>query len=80
MDAEIFAEARKALDDCPSIPATVRAHVDGGVVWLTGIARRRSERAEAENVVRRVPGVQQIVNKITVVQPPIHDSELSDRS
>ena len=70
MDAEIFAQARKALDERPSIPATVRVHIDDGVAWLTGMARRASERTEAEDVVRQIPGVQQVVNKITVLQPP----------
>ena len=69
-DTDIFAEARKALDDRPSIPATVRVHIDDGVAWLTGMARRASERKEAEDIVRHVPGVQRIVNKVTVAEPP----------
>ena len=70
-DTDIFAEARKALDERPSIPATVRVHIDDGVAWLTGMARRASERMEAEDIVRHVPGVLRIVNKITVAEPPI---------
>jgi osmotically-inducible protein OsmY len=70
MDADIFAEARKALDERPSIPATVRVHVDDGVAWLTGMARRASERTEAEAVVRHVRGVRQVVNEITLAQAP----------
>jgi osmotically-inducible protein OsmY len=71
-DTEIFAEARKALDDCPSIPATVRVHVEDGVAWLTGMARHAPEAAEAEAVVRQVPGVQRVVNKIALAEatPP----------
>ena len=69
-DTDIFAEARKTLDDRPSIPATVHVHIDDGVAWLTGIARRTSERTEAEDVVRQVPGVQRVVNKITVAEQP----------
>jgi osmotically-inducible protein OsmY len=68
-DTDIFAEARRSLDERPSIPATVRVHVDDGVAWLTGMVRRAHERAEAEEVVRNVRGVQRIVNKITVAQP-----------
>jgi osmotically-inducible protein OsmY len=68
-DTEIFAQARKALDDRPSIPATVRVHIDDGTAWLTGTVRLTSERVEAEDVVRQVPGVQHIVNKIAVAQP-----------
>ena len=67
-DAEIFAQARKALDERPSIPATVRVHIDDGTAWLTGTVRLASERVEAEDVVRQVPGVLRIVNKISVTQ------------
>lgn len=69
-DPDIFADARKALDDCPSIPATVRVHIDDGVAWLTGMARRASERTEAESVLWQIPGVQHIVNEITVAEQP----------
>jgi osmotically-inducible protein OsmY len=65
-DTDIFAQARKALDDDPSIPATVRIHIEEGLAWLTGTVRRASERRDAEEVVRQVPGVQRVVNKITV--------------
>ena len=69
-DAEIFAEARNALDCRPSIPGTVHVHVDDGVATLTGNVRLASERAEAEDVVRHVRGVQRVVNEITVPQLP----------
>ena len=69
-DTEIFAEARRTLDQRPSIPATVHVHVQEGVAWLTGMARRASERTEAEDVVRHVPGVDSVVNKITVADVP----------
>ena len=67
-DAEIFAQARRALDDRPSIPPTVRVHIDGGTAWLTGTARLPAERAEAEAVVRAVPGVRRIVNNVSVTR------------
>lgn len=67
-DAEIFAQARKALDERPSIPATVRVHIDDGAAWLTGIVRLSSQRAEAEQAVHQVPGVRRVVNKLTVAQ------------
>jgi hypothetical protein len=60
----------KALDERPSIPATVRVHIDDGTAWLTGTVRLTSERVEAEDVVRQIPGVQRIVNKIAVAQLP----------
>jgi osmotically-inducible protein OsmY len=69
-DAELFADARSALDCRPSIPGTVHVHIDGGVATLTGSVRLASERAEAEDVVRHVPGVRRIINEITVPQLP----------
>ena len=69
-DAEIFAEARLALDRHPTMPGTVRVHIDDGVATLTGSVRRSSERAEADKAVRRVHGVRRLVNKITVAQTP----------
>lgn len=69
-DADIFAQARKALDERPTIPATVRVHIDDGVAWLTGTVRRAGERTEAQDVVREVPGIRRVVNKISVAQPP----------
>jgi osmotically-inducible protein OsmY len=69
-DADIFSAARKALDDQPSIPATVRVHVDGGIATLTGTVRVASERAAAEDAVRSVPGIQRVINEVSVAQPP----------
>ena len=67
-DAEIFAEARHALDHRPAVPATVRVHVDLGVATLTGTVRLPFERSEAEDAVRAVPGVRRVINEITVGQ------------
>ena len=69
-DAEIFARARRALDDRPSIPSTVRVHIVDGVAFLTGTSRRPEARSEAEDAVRRVTGVQRVVNTITSASPP----------
>ena len=66
LDPDIFAAARKALDDDPRVPQDVRVHVDRGEVTLTGTVRWQQERSEAETVVRRVDGVRRIVNNITV--------------
>ena len=81
-DAEIFAEARHALDQRANVPATVRIHIDKGTATLTGTVRLPSERAEAEDTVRGVKGVLRLVNDITVAQvisaegfePPDEDS------
>ena len=34
-DAAVFADARKRLDDSPTVPGTVRVHVDSDTVTLT---------------------------------------------
>jgi osmotically-inducible protein OsmY len=67
-DADIFVEARGALDRCANVPATVRVHVDNGCATLTGSVRLPSERSEAEDAVRRVKGIHRFVNHITVSQ------------
>lgn len=69
-DAEIFAEARHALDERPAVPASVRIHVDEGVMTLTGSVRLSSERSEAQDTVRSVPGVRRLVNEIVVARIP----------
>jgi osmotically-inducible protein OsmY len=69
-DAEVFAAARRALDGRPSIPATVRVHVNGGVAWLTGTVRSAAERLEAESVVHGVAGVRRVVNTLVVGAAP----------
>jgi osmotically-inducible protein OsmY len=68
LDSDVFAEARKALDDNPSVPQDVRVHVDRGTVTLTGTVRWPREKSEAETVVRRIVGVLGVVNRITVAQ------------
>ena len=69
-DAEIFVEARHALDQRRTVPTTVRVHVDHGVATLTGSVRLAVQRSEAEDVVQHIAGVQRIVNDIVVGQPP----------
>ena len=69
-DAEIFVNARHALDQRPAVPATVRLHVNQGVVTLTGSVRLSAERSEAENMVRRIPGVRKVINEIIVARVP----------
>lgn len=68
-DAEIFVDARRALDRRPSIPATVRVHIEHGIATLTGTVRLPAERAEAEAAVRDVAGIRRIVNEIAVSVP-----------
>jgi osmotically-inducible protein OsmY len=69
-DAEIFGEARRALDARLNVPAIVRVHVEHGTATLTGSVRLPAERMEAEETVRAVPGVQRVINEILVARPP----------
>jgi len=65
-DPEIFVDAKKALEDRPSVPPEVHVHVEYGNLTLTGSVRWPFERAEAEAAVRHVEGVRRLVNRITV--------------
>jgi osmotically-inducible protein OsmY len=69
-DAEIFADARKALDQRPTVLQGVHVHVDRGVVTLTGSVRQPFERADAEEAVRPVEGIRRLVNDIIVTHAP----------
>jgi osmotically-inducible protein OsmY len=69
-DAEIFVDARHALDERPAVPATVRVHVNDGVVTLTGSVRLPSQQLEAEETIRHVPGLRRLVNDIVVADMP----------
>lgn len=69
-DADIFADARKALDQHPTVPQGVHVHVSWGTVTLTGSVRRPFERSHAEEAVRRVEGIRGLVNGIIVTQAP----------
>ena len=69
-DANIFAAARRALDERPNVPPEVRIHVEHGYITLTGSVRWPAEREEAEDVVRQVPGVHAVINNIVVAEMP----------
>jgi osmotically-inducible protein OsmY len=69
-DAAAFGEARKALDECPSVPGTVRVHVEDGVVTLTGTVQRPSQRSDAEQAVRPAIGERRLLNTIIVAEVP----------
>ena len=68
LDSDVFAAARKALDDDPRIPQDVRVHVDRGTVTLTGTVRLPRQKADAEAVVGQIDGAHRIVNHISVAQ------------
>ena len=69
-DAEIFVDARRALDERPAVPATVHVHVSNGVATLTGSVRFASQQLEAEDAIRHVPGLRRLVNDIVVSEMP----------
>lgn len=73
IDLEIATRTQRALALHPDIPLTICVHVGAGVAWLTGTAAHRSERVEAERVVRRVAGVWRVVNQIFVGEPAIDE-------
>jgi osmotically-inducible protein OsmY len=68
-DGDIFGEARTALDRRLDIPETVHVHIVGGVAILTGTVRLPGEQCLAEDTVRRVNGVRQVVNRMTLARP-----------
>ena len=67
-DGDIFGEARVALDRHPDIPSAVHVHVAGAVATLTGGVATPGQYALAEETVRRVKGVRQVVNRITLTR------------
>ena len=74
-DAAVFADARKHLDDRPTVPSTVHVHVQDGLVTLTGTVLRASQRTDAEDTVRPLIGERRLLNKITVTTVPNADIE-----
>lgn len=69
-DAQIFGDARHALDQRLAVPATVHLHVNHGVITLTGSVQPPSQQLEAEEAVRHVRGVRRCVNDIVVADMP----------
>ena len=67
-NAEIFIATRRALDERPAVPGTVRVYVDDRLVILTGTVRRLFEAQEAEEAVRSMVGDRRLVNDIVVTE------------
>lgn len=76
-DRRIERAARRALEWDVRVPNGVRAEVTDGVVRLHGVAVQRfSQREAAEEAVRNLIGVRDIVNEIKVIPvPPPADLE-----
>lgn len=68
-DADIAADAVRALDLRATLPATIQVVVHNGHVTLTGIVTTLFQREIAEKAVRHVPGIKGIVNRIEVPRP-----------
>ncbi|HET7218462.1 MAG TPA: BON domain-containing protein [Vicinamibacterales bacterium] len=67
-DAEIFGDARLALDRASGVPGTVHVHVNQGIATLTGTVHKVFELTQAEDAVRKVAGVTRVVNELNVVE------------
>lgn len=65
-DGDIFGDARSALDRRLDIPSAVHVHVAGGVATLTGVVHVPGEQALAEDTIRHVNGVRQVINRMTL--------------
>jgi osmotically-inducible protein OsmY len=71
-DEDLARAVRHALDWNVAIPAdTVRSSVSDGWVSLEGTVGSWRERMDAEGVVRYLPGVKGVINKITVTPPAV---------
>lgn len=49
---------------------SIDLQVDDGTVWLSGRVANEQQQARALDIARRVPGVQQVVNDLTIGPPP----------
>jgi BON domain len=49
---------------------SIDLQVDEGTVWLSGRVANEQQQSKALDIARRVPGVQQVVNDLTVAAPP----------
>ena len=71
-DRRIATTANGALDWDVRVPSGIHAHVTDGVLRLRGAVERFCQREAAEEVVRNLVGVRDIVNEIALlpVDPP----------
>ena len=78
-DADIAADAVRALRLDDVIPEQVEVGVDNGQVTLTGTVEWHLQRQRAEDVVQRVSGVHTVANHIAVAPHLCCPAEASDR-
>ncbi len=68
-DSELQQDARLELVREPGVDAeTIEVRVQDGVVTLTGNVRSEAESWSAADAVRRVPGVQNVVNETMITR------------
>jgi len=65
-DADIAADAVRALELNTAIPSSVQVTVRHGQVTLTGSARSLFQGQQAEEAVRHIRGVRAVINRVTV--------------
>lgn len=66
-DAALAQAVRQALEWDPSLPHEgIRTSVTEGWVTLEGVVDRRSQREDAEHLIRHVAGVQGVLNRVMV--------------
>jgi hypothetical protein len=56
---------------------SIDLQVDEGTVWLTGRVASEQQQAKALDLARRVAGVKQVVNDLTVAEPPSRPSAVA---
>jgi osmotically-inducible protein OsmY len=73
-DGQIEHAANRALSWDMRVPKGIRAEVSGGVLRLRGAAERFRQREAAEDAVRNLKGLRDIVNEIALLPtaPPAH--------
>jgi osmotically-inducible protein OsmY len=69
-DADVCADVLRALVLDSTIPPTVHAKTDDGLVTLTGAVSFHYQRAEAEFICANVPGVLDISDEVTLIPAP----------
>ena len=70
-DGPLTAAVRRALEWDARVPPGVHVEVTDGVVRLRGIVDRLSGREAAEDAVRNLIGVRDVVNEITATRGPV---------
>jgi len=71
-DDQLKVEATRALERELTIARDeIKVAVAGGWITLTGNVVRPYQRAQAERIVRRVPGVKRVINSIAIEDRPV---------